>query len=438
MKSMPDGARHGRCDESRMSALIDIAVPEIGDFKNIPVIEIFVKAGDRVAKDAPLVVLESDKATLDVPSPESGTIGELKIALGDKVSVGSVLLTLDVASTIAVESVPKMAAIVEPSAKVVSIPAEPPQGTLQAPGPLPSSPHASPSIRRMSREFGIDLATVQGTGPRGRILKEDLRGCAKVAPPARAGSPGDAGSGITIAPWPEIDFSKFGKIARAPLSKIRKVSGSNLARNSIVIPHVTNFEDADITDLEAFRTTLNLERGSSDAKITILPFLIKAAAATLAKFATFNSSLDREELILKEYFHIGFAADTPNGLVVPVIHDVDRKGIREISAEAAALASNAREGKLKAADMQGGCFTVSSLGGIGGTGFTPIINAPEVAILGVTRAKTQPVWNGKTFKPRLILPMSLSWDHRVVDGVAAARFLVYLAELLADFRRVLL
>jgi pyruvate dehydrogenase E2 component (dihydrolipoamide acetyltransferase) len=331
-----------------------------------------------------------------------------------------------------------MTTTAEPSAKVVPIRAEPSERMTPAPVATQRSPHASPSIRRMAREFGIDLHTVQGTGPRGRIVKEDLRGYVKAVLSAPAASQGDAGGGIRIAPWPEVDFSKFGTIERSPLSKIRKLSGTNLTRNAIIIPHVTNFEDADITDLEVFRTSLNLETRSSDAKITILPFLIKAAAVTLAKFAAFNSSLDGEELILKRYFHVGFAADTPNGLVVPVIRDVDRKGIREIAAEAAALASQARDGKLKSADMQGGCFTISSLGGIGGTGFTPIINAPEVAILGVTRAKMQPVWNGKEFIPRLILPMALSWDHRVVDGVAAARFLGYLAELLADFRRVLL
>jgi len=437
-----------------MNTLIDIAVPDIGDFKNIPVIEILVKAGDQVAKDTTLVILESDKATLDVPSPQSGTIGELKITVGDKVSVGSLLLTLDVGSTSSISpatsktsaaSSPKMAPTAEPSAKVVSIRAEPIERTTRAAGAFQRSPHASPSVRRMSREFGIDLGTVLGTGPRGRIVKEDLRGFVKAAlsvpAPAPAWAPvggGDSETVIKIAPWPQVDFSKFGKIERAQLSKIRKLSGTNLARNSIVIPHVTNFEDADITDLDVFRTTLNLETGASYGKITILPFLVKAAAATLAKYATFNSSLDGEELILKQYFHIGFAADTPNGLVVPVIRDVDRKGIREIAAEAAALASQAREGKLKSADMQGGCFTISSLGGVGGTGFTPIINAPEVAILGVTRAKMQPFWNGKAFVPRLILPMSLSWDHRVVDGVAAARFLVHLSELLADLRRLVL
>jgi pyruvate dehydrogenase E2 component (dihydrolipoamide acetyltransferase) len=430
-----------------VSTLIDITVPDIGDFKNIPVIEILVKAGDQVTKHTPLVVLESDKATLDVPSPENGTVGELKIGVGDKVSVGSMLLTLHVANESAEPfpvsrtidmPVPKAVPIAELGPKVVSIRAEPPDGVAAVQIGTRRSPHASPSIRRMSREFGIDLGTVRGTGPRGRIVKDDLQRFVKAALSAPPTGAGDSAGGVKVAPWPDVDFAKFGQIERVQLSKLRKLSGTNLSRNSIVIPHVTNFEDADITDLDALRRTLNLETNSPDAKLTILPFLIKAAAATLAKFTTFNASLDGDELILKRYFHIGFAADTPNGLVVPVIRDVDRKGIREIAAEAAALAAQAREAKLKSSDMQGGCFTISSLGGIGGTGFTPIINAPEVAILGVTRATMQPVWNGKEFVARLIMPISLSWDHRVVDGVAAARFLVHLSGLLADFRRVLL
>ena len=427
-------------------SLIKVAVPDIGDFKNIPVIEVLVKGGDRVAKNAPLVVLESDKATLDVPSPESGTVSELKVAVGDKVSMGSMLLMLDVqapgepppAQTPAATSTQKIEPTPTPGATPVSISEQPNEGVRNVPSDFRRSPHASPSVRRMSRELGVDLTAVQGTGPRGRIVKEDLHRFVKAALSAPAAGGGDSVGGIKIAPWPEVDFSKFGKIERAPLSKIRKISAGNLTRNSIVIPHVTNFEDADITDLEAFRRNLNIEAKSANAKITILAFLIKAAAATLARFPTFNASLDGEELVLKHYFHIGFAADTPNGLVVPVIRDVDRKGLTAIAAEVTALASDAREGKLKAADMQGGCFTISSLGGIGGTGFTPIINAPEVAILGVTRAKMQPVWNGKEFVPRLILRLALSWDHRVVDGVAAARFLVHLSELLGDFRRVLL
>jgi pyruvate dehydrogenase E2 component (dihydrolipoamide acetyltransferase) len=426
-----------------MRTLVEVEVPDIGEFKNIPVIEILVKAGDRVTKDTPLVVLESDKATLDVPSPQAGTVGELKIVVGDRVSVGSMLLTLDVSSEATdseplpkiAASWPTMAPIAEPSPKVVSIRPEPLAPEIKARPAFQRSPHASPSVRRMSREFGIDLGAVQGTGPRGRIVKDDLQRFVKAALSTPSSS--NAGvAGISVAPWPEIDFSKFGEIEHAELSKIRKLSGTNLSRNSIVIPHVTNFEEADITDLEAFRGTLNQEMTSADAKMTVLPFLIKAAAATLAKFPTFNSSLDGDELILKQYFHIGFAADTPNGLLVPVIRDVDRKGIREIAVEAATLASQAREGKLKPADMQGGCLTISSLGGIGGTGFTPIINAPEVAILGATRAKMQPFWDGKAFIPRLILPLSLSWDHRVVDGVAAARFLVHLASVLGELRRL--
>jgi pyruvate dehydrogenase E2 component (dihydrolipoamide acetyltransferase) len=455
---MLSGLRHGPFKDScvrsgspktgvavptRMRTLVDVAVPDIGDFKNIPVIEILVKAGDRVTTDMPLVVLESDKATLDVPSPQNGTVEELKIVVGDRVSVGSILLNLEVASELnGSDAPPRVAAsasqtatLAEPSPKVVSIRAEPLEPETKVRQTFIRSPHASPSVRRMSREFGIDIAAVRGTGPRGRIVKDDLQQFVKTALSTPSSSNASA-AGINIAPWPNVDFSKFGKIERAELSKIRKLSGANLSRNSIVIPHVTNFEDADITDLEAFRATLNHEMTSADAKMTVLPFLIKAAAATLAKFPTFNSSLDGEQLILKQYFHIGFAADTPNGLVVPVIRDVERKGIREIAAEAATLASQAREGKLKSADMQGGCFTISSLGGIGGTGFTPIINAPEVAILGATRAKMQPFWDGKAFIPRLILPLSLSWDHRVVDGVAAARFLVHLASVLGDLRRL--
>jgi len=459
MRSTWTGRRHGLYDEFRirrqharphaarsadMSSLVNVAVPDIGDFENIPVIEILVKAGDRVTKDTPLVVLESDKATLDVPASQSGTIRELKINVGDKVSMGSMLLTLDVdsesiESTVpaksASPSVPKLVANPEPSPKMVAIRGEPTAADSNTQSVLQRSPHASPSIRRMSREFGIDLKAVRGTGPRGRIVKQDLQQFVKTALFER--NAGLALGGIKVAPWPEIDFSKFGKIERAELSKIRKLSGANLSRNSSVIPHVTNFEEADITDLEAFKRALNLEAKSADTKMTLLPFLIKAAAATLVKFPTFNSSLDGEQLILKKYFHIGFAADTAIGLVVPVIRDVDHKGIREIAAEAAALAREAREGKLKSTDMQGGCFTISSLGGVGGTGFTPIINAPEVAILGVTRAKMQPVWNDREFVPRLILPMALSWDHRVVDGVAAARFLVHLVSVLGDLRRLL-
>ncbi len=429
-----------------MSAIRNVTVPDIGDFKDIPVIDILVRPGDRVAKEAPLVVLESDKATLDIPSPGSGTIQELKIVIGDRVSHGSILLTLDEASTESTAASASPATppvpIVSANAPVVAAASTSPSSRSIGEPTLPigsrSSAHASPSMRRTAREFGIDLSTVKGTGPRGRIVREDLQKFVKAALATPAGAGGDSLGGFKLAPWPQIDFSKFGRVERAPLSKIRKISGTNLARNSVVIPHVTNFEDADITDLDAFRQTVNLEMRKTDLKVTILPFLIKAVAVTLAKYVEFNSSLNGDELVLKRYFHVGFAADTPNGLVVPVIRDVDAKGITQIANEAANLAAQARDGKLNPANMQGSCFTISSLGGIGGTGFTPIINAPEVAILGVTRAQTRPVWDGEEFRPRLILPLMLSWDHRVVDGVAAARFLVHLSGLLGDFRRVLM
>jgi pyruvate dehydrogenase E2 component (dihydrolipoamide acetyltransferase) len=440
-----------------MSAIRQVMVPDIGDFKDIPIIEILVKVGDRVAKDTPLVVLESDKATLDVPSPEDGTVKELKVAIGGRVSRGSLLLTLDGIShdaappevlaaprapnleSSASSGVPSIAGSARVQRPMVS---ECPPLHAANGAPISSVvriPHGSPSIRRMARELGVDLAAVTGTGPRGRVVRDDLQRFVKnalVAAAAIAG--GDSLGGLKLAPWPRVDFSKFGHVERAPLSKIRKLSGASLARNAVVIPHVTNFEDADITDLEAFRRTLNAEARSADSKVTLLPFLIKAAAVTLSKYGRFNSSLDGDELVLKRYFHIGFAADTPNGLVVPVISDVNTKSITQIAAEAATLAAQARDGKLKPTDMQGGCFTISSLGGIGNTGFTPIINAPEVAILGVARAQMRPAWNGKEFQPRLILPLMLSWDHRVVDGIAAARFLVHLSGLLSDLRKVLL
>lgn len=439
-----------------MNALSAVTVPDIGDFKDIPVIEILVKPGDRVAKDTPLVVLESDKATLDVPAPIGGTIKTLQISIGDRVSAGTLLLTL-------VESAdePSAAPTPTPAAAVPAQPTTPPvvASILSAHGPATAMPeaaapprantlpapvpalvrqvHASPSMRRIAREFGIELSRVTGSGPRGRIVRDDLQRFVKATLAASDGSANsDNVVGLKLAPWPQIDFAKFGATKRTPLSKIRKISAANLARNAAMIPHVTNFEDADITDLEAFRKTLRAQSVAAEAKITLLPFLIKAVTVTLAKFPEFNSSLDGDELVLKQYCHIGFAADTPNGLVVPVIRDADGKGVAQISGEAVALAARARGGKLTPADMQGGCFTVSSLGSIGGTGFTPIINAPEVAILGVTRAQIRPVWSGAEFRPRLILPLALAWDHRVVDGAAAARFLVHLAALLADFRRV--
>ncbi len=460
--------------------ITEITVPDIGDFKNIPIIEILVKAGDQVAKDAPLLVLESDKATLDVPSPRHGIVKELKVALGDRVSLGSTILMLETsgaeAASAARELTPGGAA---PRASAASPPSPspspsssssssssppPPAATVdaaswgprlvtnltdRAPNSVATSGPSrrsggSPSVRRFARELGVDLAAVKGSGPRGRILKEDLQSHVKAAmktaaEPAAARAGNQLASGHQqLAPWPQIDFSKFGPTERRPLTQIRKISGENLARNWALIPHVTNFEDADITELEAFRKQLNVEDQKASAKITLLSFLIKSTAVVLKRFPEFNSSLDGSELIIKRYCHIGFAADTPNGLVVPVIRDVDTKGITQIANEAAALAALARDGKLKLADMQGGCFTISSLGGIGGTGFTPIINAPEVAILGVTRAQIRPVWDGSVFQPRLILPLTLSWDHRVVDGAAAARFLNQLSLLLGDFRRALL
>jgi pyruvate dehydrogenase E2 component (dihydrolipoamide acetyltransferase) len=433
-------------------------VPDIGDLKDIPVIEILVKTGDRVTRDTPLLVLESDKATLEVPSPEDGTVSEIKVAVGARVSVGSWLLTLDGVSGNKQESPPNHA---EPY-PVLDI--EVPAGAV-APSPTANddqridsrettlskthhpaasstssrTSHGSPSIRRMAREVGIDLSVVAGTGRRGRIVREDLYEHIKNAlvTPARPAD-SDSVGGIKLAAWPKIDFSRFGTIERAPLSKIRRLAGASLMRNAVVIPHVTNFEDADITELEEFRKSLNAVGATSHTKVTILPFLIKSVAATLSRYERFNSSLDGDEIVMKRYFHVGFATDTPNGLMVPVIRDVNSKSITQIASETANFASQARAGTLKPGDMQGGCFTVSSLGGVGGTGFTPIINAPEVAILGVSRAQMRPIWNGNEFCPRLMLPLMLSWDHRVVDGIAAAQFLVYLSGLLADVRKLLL
>jgi pyruvate dehydrogenase E2 component (dihydrolipoamide acetyltransferase) len=431
---------------SSMNAIINVTVPDIGDFKEIPVIEILVKPGDHVDPGTSLVILESDKATLDVPSPESGTVKELSIHVGDRVSIGSALLTLDASATASapvteltvtdLRVVTEVPSSITPVQAIASVP--PSLETDIAPGGA-RAPLASPSMRRFAREFGIDLRGVTGTGPRGRIVREDLQRIVKSAfttPVAPANT--DPGGGLRLPAWPKIDHAKYGPIARAPLSKIRKIAGANLARNWAVIPHVTNFEDADITDLDAFRQQLNPEGKDADIKVTMLAFLIRAVGATLKKYPEFSSSLDGDELILKHYCHIGFAVDTPDGLVVPVIRDVESKGIRHIATEAASLAVQARRGKLTPADMQGGCFTISSLGGIGGTGFTPIINAPEVAILGVTRAQIRPRWSGKEFQPRLILSLSLSWDHRVLDGAAAARFLAHISTLLADFRRILI
>lgn len=418
-----------------MSNVIEVTVPDIGDFKNIPIIEILVKAGDHVEANAPLIMLESDKATLDVPASHTGVVKELLVKLGDKVSQGSTILRLETAGASAPVAAPSPVAVAPSAPAPAPVPAPAPAPVAAVPVASTSTlPHASPSIRHYARELGVDLTKVRGNGPKGRILREDVNGFVKTALNSPASA--NAGMGRELLPWPEVDFAKYGEIERVALSNIRRISGANLSRNAALIPHVTNFDEADVTELEAFRTSVNAEQKQGGTKVTMLAFIIKAIVATLRKHPTFNASLEGEQLVLKRYFHIGFAADTPNGLLVPVIRDADRKGVSEIAAEMSELAAQARAGKLKPADMQGGCFTISSLGGIGGNGFTPIINAPEVAILGAAKAKMQPVWDGKAFQPRLIMPLNLSWDHRVVDGAEAARFLVTLTRYLADFRRI--
>jgi pyruvate dehydrogenase E2 component (dihydrolipoamide acetyltransferase) len=445
-----------------MTRLLDVNVPDIGDYNNVPVIEVLVKAGDTIQADDPIVTLESDKATMDVPAPQAGTVREVMIAVGDRVSEGNLLLRIETAEAGASgeAAAPPPAPLSAPAASAPSAPAAAPAAPAQ-PVPSPAAPpaippaviapaivaggrvHASPSVRHYARELGVHLATVTATGRNGRITREDVTAHVKTSMqsgvvPGKTVAQAAPGSTLDLLPWPKVDFSKFGPITLEPLSRIKKISGANLSRNAVVIPHVTNFDEADVTDLEAFRNHVNGENAKNPdaAKLTMLAFLIKASVAALKEFPTFNSSLDGENLVLKQYFHIGFAADTPNGLMVPVIRDADRKGLYAIAAESAALAKKARDGKLGPADMSGACFTVSSLGGIGGTGFTPIINAPEVAILGVTRSQIKPVWNGKEFTPRLIMPLCLSWDHRVIDGALAARFLVHLAKLVNDFRRI--
>jgi pyruvate dehydrogenase E2 component (dihydrolipoamide acetyltransferase) len=439
---------------------IEVKVPDIGDFKDIPVIEIFVKAGDSVKAEDSLISLESDKATMDVPAPAAGVIRDLRLKLGDKVSEGSLILTLDTAAGGEAKAAPPPAAAAPAAPVAAPAPAAPQPAVAPspAPAPVPAMPtaaidneafkgaHASPSVRKFARELGVDLAQVKGTGPSARILQDDVQNFVKAtmsggAAGASAGSVTGGGS-LNLLPWPAVDFAKFGPIEAKPLSRIKKISGANLARNWVMIPHVTQFDEADITDLEAFRVQLNKENEKAGIKITMLAFLIKASVAALKKFPDFNASLvtsvDGDNLVLKKYFHVGFAADTPNGLVVPVIRNADQKGVLQIAKEMGELSAKARDGKLGPAEMQGGCFSISSLGGIGGTAFTPIINAPEVAILGVSKSATKPVWNGKDFAPRLMVPLSLSYDHRVIDGASAARFTAYLAGLLADMRRVML
>ena len=445
-----------------MSNLIEVKVPDIGDYKNIPVIEVYVKVGDTIAVEDTLVTLESDKATLDVPSSHAGVVKEVKVAVGDKISEGSVVVliesaaaTTDAAPASKAESTPAPApapAVQEPAAEVkpaaetsakVIADSAPAAYPAQA---LSKNTYASPSVRQFARELDVNLDNVAGTGPKNRITHEDVRAYIKAVMNGAAACPttnvaqssASLGGGLDLLPWPQIDFTKFGEIDVQPLSRIKKISGQNLSRNWVMIPHVTNNEIADVTELEAFRVQLNKEHEKAGIKFTLLAFLIKACVQALKKFPEFNASLDGDNLVYKKYFNIGFAADTPNGLVVPVIKAADTKSISEIAVEMSELAKNAREGKLKPTDMQGGCFSISSLGGIGGTSFTPIINAPEVAILGVSRSSMQPVWNGSEFVPRLMCPLSLSYDHRVIDGAAAARFNAYLASVLADFRRVLI
>lgn len=434
---------------------IEVRVPDIGDFKDVAVIEVFVKPGDTVKVEQSLITVESDKASMEIPSSHAGVIKELKVKLGDKVNIGDLLAILE--GTVAAGAAP--AASAPASAPVAAAPAPaaaaaaPAAATVSAPAHNPTAtpalglPHASPSVRKFARELGVPLAEVKGSGAKGRITLEDVQGFTKsvmagaiqtLAQAAKAPAASGGGSELGLIPWPKVDFAKFGPIERKELGRIKKISGANLLRNAVMIPAVTNHDDADITDLEAFRVSTNKENEKSGVKVTMLAFLIKACVAALKKFPEFNSSLDGDALVYKQYYHIGFAADTPNGLVVPVIKDADKKGVLQISQEMSDLAKKARDGKLGPADMSGATFTISSLGGIGGRYFTPIINAPEVAILGVCKSQMEPKWDGKQFVPRLMLPLSLTWDHRVIDGAAAARFNAYLGQILADFRRVLL
>jgi len=455
--------------EAKASGPVQVEVPDIGDFDEVAVIEVFVKAGDTVKVEQSLITVESDKASMEIPSSHGGVVEEVLVKVGDKVKKGSPVARLKGAAGAAAPSP-------QPSPAGGTGGPAATAGDSQAPAPSPATqdqavagasapasvpahdptaakgalPHASPSIRRLARELGVPLAEVQGSGPKGRITQADVQGFVKgvmtgavqtQAQKAKAPAPASAAEGGAfpgLLPWPKVDFAKFGPVERKDLSRIKKISGANLHRNWVVIPHVTNHDDADITELEAFRVQLNKENEKSGIKVTMLAFLIKASVAALKKFPEFNASLDGEQIVLKNYFHIGFAADTPNGLVVPVIKDADKKGIFQIGTEMGELAKKARDGKLGPADMSGGCFSISSLGGIGGRYFTPIINAPEVSILGVCKSSMEPRWDGKAFVPRLILPLSLSWDHRVIDGAAAARFNTYLGSVLADFRRVLL
>jgi pyruvate dehydrogenase E2 component (dihydrolipoamide acetyltransferase) len=494
-----------------MSNITAIEVPDIGDFDTVEVIEILVKVGDAVKAEQSLITVESDKASMEIPTSIAGIVKAIAVKVGDKIKQGSVMLSIEAsasapsaaapstnapsatapsataqsasapsapaaatASAAAASNVSNTSAPAAPAASAsagaaaasaatasgsssasapaatnavsasVTATASPSAGKLEMPASTAGLPHASPSVRKFARELGVDLALVKGTGVKERIVQEDIQNFVKqaltdgVGASSASASGASLGGGLDLLPWPKVDFTKFGEITTKPLSRIKKISGANLHRNWVMIPHVTNNDEANITELEALRVTLNKENEKSGIKVTMLAFLIKAVVAALKKFPEFNASLDGENLVLKQYFHIGFAADTPNGLVVPVIRDADQKGILQLAAESSELAKKARDGKLAPAEMQGGCMSISSLGGIGGTHFTPIINAPELAILGVSKSYMKPVWDGKQFVPQLTLPLSLSYDHRVIDGASGARFNAYLGSLLADFRRIAL
>ena len=473
-----------------MSNITAIEVPDIGDFDTVEVIEILVKIGDSVKAEQSLITVESDKASMEIPTSIAGIVKAIAVKVGDKIKQGSVMLSIEASAGAPSANAPSAAAPSAPAAATASVAvassasntsaptapaasaaavsvaasaatasgtssasasaannsatASPSAGKLEMPASTAGLPHASPSVRKFARELGVDLALVKGTGVKERIVQEDIQNFVKqalaggVGASSASASGASLGGGLDLLPWPKVDFTKFGEITSKPLSRIKKISGANLHRNWVMIPHVTNNDEASITELEAFRVTLNKENEKSGIKVTMLAFLIKAVVAALKKFPEFNASLDGDNLVLKQYFHIGFAADTPNGLVVPVIRDADKKGILELAAESSELAKKARDGKLSPAEMQGGCMSISSLGGIGGTHFTPIINAPELAILGVSKSYMKPVWDGKQFVPQLTLPLSLSYDHRVIDGASGARFNAYLGSLLADFRRIAL
>jgi pyruvate dehydrogenase E2 component (dihydrolipoamide acetyltransferase) len=451
-------------------ATMEVNVPDIGDFDEVAVIELLVKVGDKVRAEQSLITVESDKASMEIPSSHAGVVKAMSVKLGDKVKQGSVILVLetDVIATAVIASEAKQSATAAkqpetaaPSGLAVTPPvmatpviasaakqtetASPSVLAVTDTKPSHDLPHASPSVRKFARELGVPLNEIKGSGPKGRISQEDVQAFSRAVMAGEtrtqaqsSKAPAGDGAGLGLIPWPKVDFAKFGPIERKELGRIQKISGANLLRNAVMIPAVTNHDDADITELEAFRVATNKENEKSGVKVTMLAFLIKACVSALQKFPQFNSSLDGDALVYKQYWHIGFAADTPNGLMVPVLKDADKKGILQISAEMGELAKKAREGKLSPAEMSGATFTISSLGGIGGRYFTPIINAPEVAILGVCRSTMEPVWNGKEFEPRLMLPLSLTWDHRVIDGAAAARFNAHLGQILSDFRRVLL